>query len=61
VPRPPCSTSDNPAASDVISSTGDYVRFALRVRVEAYPEDMVAVWVMLAVRFQPVGRGKKPN
>lgn len=34
---------------------GDDVRFALRCRVFPYPEDCVAVWMLLAVRFREVG------
>jgi centrosomal protein CEP76 len=39
--------------SDVIRSSGHDLRFAVRVRVFAYPEDIVATWVMLAVMYKP--------
>jgi hypothetical protein len=42
------------AAADVVTSRGDYVRFGLRAKVTAYPEDMLAAWVMIAVRCQPL-------
>lgn len=44
----------NDAAHDVVHVRGDYARFALRVRVTVYPENTLAVWVMLAVRYQPL-------
>ena len=44
----------NVAAVDLVSSRGDHVRLAVRVKVVVYPEDMVAVWVMLAARYQPL-------
>jgi CEP76 C2 domain/Transglutaminase-like superfamily len=39
--------------SDIVATVGDHTRFALRVQVHAYAECSVAVWVMLAVRYQP--------
>ena len=35
----------------IIDARGDECSFALRVRCFVYPEDVVAVWCMLAVRF----------
>jgi centrosomal protein CEP76 len=40
----------NAVAKDVLETRADHTHFALRVRVSAYIEDKVAVWVMLAVR-----------
>jgi centrosomal protein CEP76 len=40
-------------ASDILNTRGDHVNFALRVKIFAYPEDICAVWVMLAVKFRP--------
>lgn len=37
------------AAMDVIMTGGRGCRHGLRVKVEVYPEGMLAVWVMLAV------------
>jgi CEP76 C2 domain/Transglutaminase-like superfamily len=39
--------------ADIVATVGDHTRFALRVQVHAYAECAVAVWVMLAVRYQP--------
>jgi len=44
----------NAAALDLVSTRGDHVKMAVRVKVVVYPEDVVAVWVMLAVRYQPL-------
>ena len=40
-------------ASEILSTRGDQVHFALRVKIFTYPEDVSAVWVMLAVKFKP--------
>jgi centrosomal protein CEP76 len=45
-------------ATDILGSRGDQVHFALRVRIFTYPEDVCAVWVMLAVKFRPTGAGQ---
>lgn len=37
---------------EVLSCRGDQVRHALRVKIVPYPENVCAVWVMLAVRFR---------
>ncbi|CAM9697417.1 unnamed protein product [Pylaiella littoralis] len=39
-------------AHDVLSSTGDHLRFALRSAVFPYPDGIMAVWLMLACRFE---------
>jgi centrosomal protein CEP76 len=41
-------------AQDILSTRGDTVRFALRIKVVSYPEDRLAVWLMLAVRYRTV-------
>ena len=41
-------------AVDILRARGDGVRFALRCRVYPYPEDTYAVWVMLAVKYEPL-------
>eukprot|EP00465_Bigelowiella_longifila_P015866 CAMPEP_0185265268 /NCGR_PEP_ID=MMETSP1359-20130426/26981_1 /TAXON_ID=552665 /ORGANISM="Bigelowiella longifila, Strain CCMP242" /LENGTH=114 /DNA_ID=CAMNT_0027854451 /DNA_START=11 /DNA_END=355 /DNA_ORIENTATION=+ len=43
-----------PAAIDLIRSRGDSVRFAVRVRVFPYPEDVCATWILLAVKYRDV-------
>lgn len=45
--------SHNRDARLIMETTGDSVAFAVRVRVFPYPEDTVAVWVFLGVRFKP--------
>lgn len=44
----------SPIGAEILKSRGDPVKFALRVKIYAYPENMLAVWVMLAVKFLPV-------
>jgi len=39
--------------ADIFKTRGDQVNFALRVKCYVYPENTLAVWVMLAVRFLP--------
>ena len=40
-------------ASEILSTRGDQVHFAPRVKIFPYPEEISAVWVMLAVKFKP--------
>ena len=40
----------NPTGKDIITARGDQCRLALRVKVVQYPENVSAVWVMVAVR-----------
>jgi hypothetical protein len=39
------------AAHELLTAEGESVRLGLCVKVFAYPEDRVAVWVMLAVKW----------
>lgn len=41
-------------SSDVLQTNGDYVRLALRVQCCPYAECSIAVWVILAVCYQPL-------
>lgn len=41
-----------PVVTDILSTVGQAVKFAVRVKVFAYPEDLCSVWVMLAVKFK---------
>jgi len=41
-------------ATDLLKSTGDSVRFAVRVRIFPFPEDTCATWVILAVKYREV-------
>jgi hypothetical protein len=43
--------------SDIISTVGDRVAFAVRVKVKCYAEKVVSVWVMIACRFRPMLKG----
>lgn len=38
-------------AADILATRGDAVRFAVRCRIFLYPENVKAVWVMVAVRY----------
>ena len=38
--------------ADILGTRGDHTRFGLRVKVYAYPEEVCAVWVMLAVQYR---------
>lgn len=40
--------------TDIIECVGDVVRFGVRVKVVAYPEDVLSVWLMLAVKYRSV-------
>lgn len=44
----------NKVCMDILKTQGDMVRFGLRVRVFAYPEDVVSLWVMLSVKYQEI-------
>ena len=44
----------SPVCVDIIGCRGDHVRHAVRVKVYPYPEDVCAVWVMFAVKYQSV-------
>ena len=41
-------------AVDILQTRGDTVRFALRLKIIPYPEEICAVWIMLAVRYRSV-------
>lgn len=40
-------------ATDILRTRGDAVKFALRVKVFVFPENIKAIWVMLACKFKP--------
>ena len=42
----------NKVGHEVLSVRGDMVRHAIRVKIVPYPENMCAVWVMIAVRYR---------
>lgn len=39
---------------DILETVGDEVRFAVRVKTAVYPENTVAVWTIIAVRYREV-------
>lgn len=39
---------------EIVGCRGDGVEHSLRVSVYKYPEDVVAVWMMLAVKYRSV-------
>ena len=45
----------NKVAYDIITAKGDGINHATRVKIVAYPEKVWAVWVIIAVRYQPIG------
>lgn len=46
---------NNKVGKDIIMVRGsDQVKHALRVKVVVYPENIVAVWVIIAVRFRSI-------
>jgi hypothetical protein len=40
-------------ALDILQARGEHVRLAVRCKVVNYPDDVRAVWVMVAVKFKP--------
>lgn len=40
-----------PVGAEIVTARGDQIHFAIRVHLEAYPEDIYAVWVVAAVRY----------
>eukprot|EP00759_Apiculatamorpha_spiralis_P026215 PhF_6_TR29304/c0_g1_i1/m.42969/K16457/CEP76; centrosomal protein CEP76 len=49
----------NPTGKDILECVGDDVHFMLRCKVFVYPEDVLSVWVMIAVRYRPTGLQRK--
>jgi centrosomal protein CEP76 len=39
---------------EILECVGDKVKFGIRCMIVPYPEDVLAVWVMLAVKFRYV-------
>ena len=44
----------NKVGAEVFLAKGDMVRHAVRIKIVQYPENISAVWVMLAVRSRAV-------
>jgi len=39
-------------ADEIIHTRGDSIHFALRTKMYLYPENVFALWVIIAVRFR---------
>lgn len=37
---------------DILDTKGDSIRFAVRIKVSVFPENISAVWTTLAVRYK---------
>ena len=44
----------NEVGKDILETVGDCVRFAVRVKVVNYPESILTVWTIIAVRYSEV-------
>jgi len=45
----------SPTGRDIIETVGDDVHFMLRCKAYVFPEDVVSIWAMVAVRYRTVG------
>jgi len=45
---------NNKVGKEVLLARGDQLKLALRVKIVPYPENVCAVWVMVAVRFRSI-------
>jgi centrosomal protein CEP76 len=39
---------------DILHTRGDNSSFAIRCKIYAYPQNVISVWVMIAVKFRPI-------
>jgi centrosomal protein CEP76 len=44
----------NKIGKDIILARGDQLRHAIRVKIVCYPENVCAIWVMIATRFRSI-------
>lgn len=44
----------NKVGSEIIMARGDQLRHSIRVKIVAYPENVSAIWVMVAVRYRSI-------
>lgn len=51
---PYCIMYRSSICQEIVGCRGDGVEHSLRVSVYKYPEDVVAVWMMLAVKYRSV-------
>jgi hypothetical protein len=45
---------NNKVGKEVMLARGDQVKLAVRVKIVPYPENVCAVWVMVATRFRSI-------
>ena len=43
---------NNKVGKEIVVARGDQMKHAIRVKIVPYPENVCAVWVMLACRFR---------
>ena len=43
---------NNKTGKEIILARGDQLKFAIRVKIVVYPENISAVWVMLAAKYR---------
>jgi hypothetical protein len=46
--------NSNKIGKEVLLARGDQVKHAVRVKIVQYPENVCAVWVMVAARFRSI-------
>ena len=44
----------NKVGKEILMARGDQMKHAIRVKIVSYPENVCAVWVMIAVRFRSI-------
>lgn len=44
----------SPAGAEIVTAKGDQTYFAVKVKMELYPEDIYAIWVSISVRYHIV-------
>ena len=53
-PSPPPPPPRSPVCAEILGCKGDLVRLAVRVKVNFYPENICAAWIMFAVKYRSV-------
>ena len=43
---------NNKTGKEILLARGDQVKLAIRTKIAVYPENICAVWVMIAARFR---------
>ncbi|MCQ2819117.1 MAG: hypothetical protein MJ252_17785 [archaeon] len=44
----------NDIGKDILNQRGDQVKFAIRVKLYAYPQGVYSLWIMFATKFRPI-------